>query len=114
MSEHHHHDCHCNHEHHSHFGHTHNHTVDAKLQGIFYICIALNLIYVIVESGMGWLYGSLSLLSDAGHTLGDVFSLLNSVFPRTVVGCSLEQRSGVPSNSDWVFPRTVVRCSLEQ
>ena len=80
MSEHHHHDCHCNHEHHSHFGHTHNHTVDAKLQGIFYICIALNLIYVIVESGMGWLYGSLSLLSDAGHNLGDVFSLVIALF----------------------------------
>lgn len=43
---------------------------------IFVYCVALNLLFVIIESVVGVCYNSVGLLSDAGHNLGDVFSLL--------------------------------------
>jgi len=43
---------------------------------LFYFCIALNLVFVGVEAFIGWTQNSLSLLSDAGHNLSDVFSLI--------------------------------------
>jgi len=73
MSEHHHHEHH--HEHHHH----HHHHVGAMLSSqvsLFYFCIALNLVFVGVEAFIGWTQNSLSLLSDAGHNLSDVFSLI--------------------------------------
>lgn len=42
----------------------------------FILAIALNLIFVAVEAVVGLLENSLSLLSDAGHNLSDVFSLV--------------------------------------
>ena len=44
--------------------------------GLFVFCIALNLLFVGIEAVIGWTQNSLSLLSDAGHNLSDVFSLL--------------------------------------
>jgi cobalt-zinc-cadmium efflux system protein len=38
--------------------------------------VALNLAFVIVEGGFGLLSGSLALVADAGHNLGDVFGLI--------------------------------------
>lgn len=43
---------------------------------IFMAAVALNLLFVCVEACVGILENSLSLLSDAGHNLRDVFSLL--------------------------------------
>ena len=43
---------------------------------IFMYCVALNLIFVAVETVVGLCYNSVGLLSDAGHNLSDVFSLL--------------------------------------
>ena len=66
-------------DHHNH-GHDHGHHHHAaelqSLNGIFILSIALNLLFVLVETGMGIWSGSLGLLSDAGHNLSDVFSLL--------------------------------------
>ena len=65
-------------EHHNH--HHHHHAPDLKeagaLKGVYIISIVLNLSFVFVEAGIGLWKGSLGLLSDAGHNLGDVFSLL--------------------------------------
>lgn len=47
-----------------------------SLNGIFILSITLNLLFVGVEATIGLLEGSLSLLSDAGHNLSDVFSLV--------------------------------------
>lgn len=58
---------------------SHNHTV-TSLNTIFIACILINSIFVIIEAGVGFLYNSLGLLSDAGHNLSDVFSLLLSLF----------------------------------
>ena len=62
--------------HHEHSHHHEHHLVPASLNKIFIFCIALNLLFVIIEAGVGFIYNSLGLLSDAGHNLSDVFSLL--------------------------------------
>lgn len=45
-------------------------------EGILILSIVLNLLFVAVEAAVGLLENSLSLLSDAGHNLSDVFSLV--------------------------------------
>lgn len=61
-------------------GHIHNHTHhDHQVRAIgkvLIISIILNIVYVIVEAGTGFWSGSLGLLSDAGHNMGDVFTLM--------------------------------------
>ena len=46
------------------------------MNGIFILSIILNSLFVLIEAGVGLWQNSLSLLSDAGHNLSDVFSLL--------------------------------------
>ena len=63
--------------HHGHHHHDHGDVAEvASLRGIYWISIALNLAFVLVETGIGLWKGSLGLLSDAGHNLSDVFSLI--------------------------------------
>lgn len=45
------------------------------MRRILIISISLNLLFVFIEAGVGIWKNSLSLLSDAGHNLSDVFSL---------------------------------------
>ena len=52
------------------------HVQSAKMGKILGWSILLNLLFVLVEAGVGFSQGSLSLLSDAGHNLSDVFSLI--------------------------------------
>ena len=59
------------HEHH----HEHVHEL-TSLNKSFIIGITLNILFVLVEFGIGFYYDSLGLLSDAGHNLGDVASLV--------------------------------------
>ena len=61
-------------EHHHH--HHHHSAPSQSLNGIFILSIILNSFFVLVEAGVGFWQNSLSLLSDAGHNLRDVFSLL--------------------------------------
>ncbi|NCC98752.1 MAG: cation transporter [Bacteroidia bacterium] len=57
--------------------HNHNHTAAiSSLNKAFIIGIAINALYVIIESIAGFAYGSMGLLSDAGHNLGDIASLI--------------------------------------
>ena len=57
--------------------HEHHHTHEiSKLNKAFIIGITLNVLFVIVEAGSGLYFGSLALLSDAGHNLSDVVSLI--------------------------------------
>lgn len=70
------------HEHHSHVHHHHHHHGGEMFAGnrkqtrVYWISIVLNLAFVGVEALMGFIGDSLGLLADAGHNLGDVFSLL--------------------------------------
>ena len=60
-------------EHHHH----HHHSAPSQsLNGIFILSIILNSLFVLIEAGVGLWQNSLSRLSDAGHNLSDVFSLL--------------------------------------
>lgn len=63
------------HEHHHHHHHP-TLTYDQTTGRNFILGIVLNLAFVLVEAGAGLWLGSLALLSDAGHNLSDVFSLL--------------------------------------
>ncbi len=67
---------HQNQEHHHHHHHHHHAAPTQSLNGIFILSIILNGIFVLIEAGVGLWQDSLSLLSDAGHNLSDVFSLL--------------------------------------
>lgn len=85
-----------NHEHHEH--HHYHHAVVAdngKMRKILWASIILNLLFVGVEAGVGLWQNSLSLLSDAGHNLSDVFSLV-----LVVVGLHLVQ---VHSNERYTY-----------
>lgn len=59
------------HEHHHH--HQHHFT---SLNKAFIIGITLNTSFVVAEFAAGFWYNSLGLISDAGHNLGDVASLI--------------------------------------
>lgn len=60
---------------HRHAGHRHEHRI-SSLNRAFLIGIALNVAFVVVEFAVGICSGSMGLLSDAGHNLSDVASLL--------------------------------------
>jgi len=79
MEEHHHHHGH-DHHHHGHDHHHHHEVADlSSLNRAFYIGIALNLLYTIIEFGVGYRVNSLALMSDATHNLSDVASLVISL-----------------------------------
>ncbi len=60
--------------------HEHNHDRNLKsINTAFLIGISLNLLYTMIEFGAGFYYNSLVLLSDAGHNLSDVGSLMLSL-----------------------------------
>lgn len=63
------------HHHHGHHHHHHGHSIE-KLNTIYVVAVTLNLLFVVVEVIAGLFSHSLGLLSDAGHNLSDVFSLL--------------------------------------
>ena len=65
----------------SHDHHHHHHHAPAiiNLNRAFYIGIALNFLFVLIEVIVGLNIHSLSLLSDAGHNLADVASLALSL-----------------------------------
>lgn len=66
---------HHEHDHHGHHHHHYSHAIE-KLSTIYIVAVALNLLFVIVEAVAGIVGNSIGLLSDAGHNLSDVFSLL--------------------------------------
>jgi cobalt-zinc-cadmium efflux system protein len=60
--------------HHGH-GHGHDHHGPAPERALI-VAIVLNAAFLFVEAGVGWWANSLALLSDAGHMVSDVGSLL--------------------------------------
>ena len=82
----------------SHEHHHHHHEIatdNKKMRTILWTAILLNLLFVGIEAGVGFWQDSLSLLSDAGHNLSDVFSLI-----LVVVGLHLVQ---VHSNEHYTY-----------
>lgn len=61
---------------HSHHGHSHHgHAHEVGHGRAFVIGIVLNLAFVAIEAGYGFIADSMALLSDAGHNLSDVLGL---------------------------------------
>ena len=67
-----------------HHHHHHHHHAFTRVSKVLIWGIVLNLLYVLVEGSVGIYAGSMGLVSDAGHNLSDVFSLL-----LTLVGIKL-------------------------
>ena len=60
--------------------HSHNHTINpGDNNKAFIVGISLNVLFVIVEVVIGILNNSMALLTDAGHNLSDVASLVLSL-----------------------------------
>lgn len=70
------------HEHH----HEHHHHQINQLNKAFIIGIALNAGFVVAEFTAGFWYNSLGLISDAGHNLGDVASLVLAMLAFRLAG----------------------------
>ncbi|HXI49196.1 MAG TPA: cation diffusion facilitator family transporter [Steroidobacteraceae bacterium] len=68
------------HSHHGHAsGHGHGHGHAMPIEGVnlrMGIAVALNLVFVVVEGGYGFLSNSVALIADAGHNLSDVLGLV--------------------------------------
>ncbi len=75
---------------HSHFGHSHSHAAPslASINRAFYIGIALNAAFTIIEFIIGYMANSLALIADASHNLSDVASLIISL-----IGLKLMQKA---------------------
>src|SRR6202789_321905 len=60
-------------------GHDHSHAHVIPADGISLrmgIAVALNLVFVVVEGGFGFVSNSVALIADAGHNLSDVLGLI--------------------------------------
>lgn len=71
-------------------GHDHSHHTPnvQNLNSAYFIGIGVNLVYTIIEFVYGTINNSLALISDAGHNLSDVASLILSL-----IGMKLAQRA---------------------
>jgi cobalt-zinc-cadmium efflux system protein len=70
---------HHDHEHGHGHDHSHGHGHALPADGInarMAIAVALNVVFVIVEGGFGFVSNSVALIADAGHNLSDVLGLL--------------------------------------
>lgn len=56
-----------------------HHHENMKLSRMLIICSLVNLLYVVIEAGVGFVSSSAGLVSDAGHNLSDVATLLISL-----------------------------------
>lgn len=65
---------------HGHHGHDHGSASRSALRG----ALILNGLFLLVEAGVGWWSGSLALLSDAAHMVGDVGGLLLALVAATL------------------------------
>ncbi len=90
---------------HHHDHHHHDHEV-TNVNQAFIIGIALNLLFVIIEFGVGIKFSALSLLSDAGHNLADVSALFISL-----LAFKLMKVSG-KNNYTYGYKKTSILASL--
>lgn len=70
----------------AHSCHEHHHHGISSLNKAFIIGITLNIAFVVIEFAAGFFYNSLGLISDAGHNLGDVVSLVLAMLAFRLAG----------------------------
>lgn len=90
---------------HSHSHHAHSHA-PAHFDRAFGVGIALNTLFVIVEAFYGVASGSLSLVADAGHNLGDVLGLF------LAWGATFLARKSTGARRTYGFRRASILASL--
>ena len=68
-------------EHSHNHSHEHSHSVEItkRNKNVFLVGIGLNMAFVLAEAIAGFIYNSMALLTDAGHNLSDVATLLISM-----------------------------------
>ncbi len=67
------------HEHEHEHGHGHAHGLGSQsINTRMGLAVLLNLVFVVVEGGFGFLSNSVALIADAGHNLSDVLGLLGA------------------------------------
>jgi len=74
-------------------GRDHQHGAGVKHRGRLVLVLGLTLTVLLVEAVVAWATGSLALLADAGHMLGDSFGIVMALVAMTVA-----QRGGGPGN----------------
>jgi len=65
-------------------GHDHAHGAGVRHRGRLALVLALSVAVLVVEAAVAWVTGSLALLADAGHMLGDSFGILMALAAITV------------------------------
>ncbi len=91
------------HNHDDHHGHDH---APADFSRAFAIGTALNMIFVLVEGGYGFMANSLALMADAGHNLSDVMALL------LAWGSMVMARRGATARHTYGFKQGTILASL--
>jgi cobalt-zinc-cadmium efflux system protein len=85
-------------------GHDHAHASGVHHRGRLAIVLALTGTVLVVEAVIAWITGSLALLADAGHMLGDSFGIVMALAAITV-----SQRGGAPgSRRSFGYQRTEI------
>lgn len=74
------------HEHHAH---------NLQLSKMLIVCSVINLLYVVIEAGVGMAVSSAGLVSDAGHNLSDVATLLISLVAVNIAASKPEAEKGL-------------------
>lgn len=65
-------------------GHDHAHGAGVRHRGRLAVVLGLSVSVLLVEATVAWITGSLALLADAGHLLGDSFGILMALAAITV------------------------------
>ena len=65
-------------------GHDHAHGSGVRHRGRLLVALALSLTVLVVEAVVAWITGSLALLADAGHVLGDSVGIVMALAAITV------------------------------
>jgi cobalt-zinc-cadmium efflux system protein len=85
-------------------GHDHAHGSGVQHRGRLALVLALTLTVLVVEAVVAWVTGSLALLADAGHMLGDSFGIAMAL-----VAITVSQRGGGPgSRRSFGYHRTEI------
>src|SRR5215207_6122296 len=85
-------------------GHGHGQGAGVRHRGRLALVLALSVGVLLVEAVVAWITGSLALLADAGHMLGDSVGILMALAAITVA-----QRGGGPgSRRTFGYSRTEV------
>ncbi|MGI9085128.1 MAG: cation diffusion facilitator family transporter [Aeromicrobium sp.] len=74
-------------------GHDQAHGTGTRHRGRLAVVLALSLTVLVVEAITAWFTGSLALLADAGHVLGDSFGIVMAL-----AAISVAQRGGRPGS----------------